>query len=335
MTKPIRWGILGAAKFAREHMAPAIHAAHGAELAALATSDPAKAGPFQAFAPGLTLHSSYEALLADASIEAVYIPLPNHLHVEWTLKALAAGKHVLTEKPICLTAGEIAQIIAARDATGLLAAEAYMIVHHPQWQRARALVQSGAIGNLAHVDGVFTYDNRTDPGNIRNKPDTGGGGIYDIGVYTYGSARFVTGAEPEVMHARIQQENGVDTWAQATGIMAGPGQGFAGGRFTYSAITSMRLHNRQEMTFHGDKGVIRLTAPFNAGIFGEAQLELRQGLSVTTERWPGVNQYVLQVQNFCESIRTGAPYGCPLEFTHGTAAMIDAVFANAEMISLT
>ena len=249
--------------------------------------------------------------------------------MEWTLKALAAGKHVLTEKPICLKATEIDQLIAARDASGLLAAEAYMIVHHPQWQRARDLVQSGAIGTLTHVDGVFTYDNRSDPGNIRNKPDTGGGGIYDIGVYTYGSTRFVTGAEPEALACRMRQENGVDVWAQATGIMAGPL-----GRFTYSAITSMRLHNRQEMSFHGDKGVIHLTAPFNANVFAEAQLELRQGMSVTTERWPGVNQYVLQVQNFGNSIRTGAPYGCPLEFTRGTSAMIDKVFANAEVISL-
>ncbi len=329
MTKPIRWGILGAAKFAREQMAPAIHAASGAELAAIATSNPEKAAPFTAFAPGLVVHSSYEALLADASIDAVYIPLPNHLHVEWTLKALAAGKHVLTEKPICLKAAEIAPIIAARDASGLLAAEAYMIVHHPQWLRARDLVQSGAIGQLTHVDGVFTYDNRADPGNIRNRADTGGGGIYDIGVYTYGSARFVTGAEPEGLQARMQQENGVDVWAQVTGIMAGPL-----GRFTYSAITSMRLHNRQEMSFHGDKGVIRLTAPFNANVFAEAQLELRRGMSVTTERWPGVNQYVLQVQNFGDSIRTGAPYPCPLEFTHGTAQMIDKVFAAAEVISL-
>jgi len=329
MTKPIRWGILGAAKFAREHMAPAIHAASGAELAALATSDTARADAFKAFAPGLKVHTSYDALLADPTIEAVYIPLPNHLHVEWTLKALAAGKHVLTEKPICLKASEIAQIIKASDASGLLAAEAYMIVHHPQWQRARDLVQAGAIGKLTHVDGVFTYDNRADPGNIRNKPETGGGGIYDIGVYTYGSARFVTGAEPDVIEARIQTENGVDTWAQATGIMAGPM-----GRFTYSAITSMRLHNRQEMSFHGDKGVIRLTAPFNANVFAEAQLELRQGMSVTTERWPGVNQYVLQVQNFGDSIRNGTPYACPLEFTHGTAAMIDMVFANAEVITL-
>ena len=144
--KPVRWGVLGNAKFAREHMAPAIHMAEGAELVALATSRPGTVQGWD-FHPGLQ-QVSYEALLADPTIDAVYIPLPNHLHVEWTLKAIAAGKHVLTEKPISMRAEEIDQLIAARDRSGLLVAEAYMIVHHPQWQRARELVQGGAIGKL-------------------------------------------------------------------------------------------------------------------------------------------------------------------------------------------
>ena len=330
MTKPIRWGVLGASKFAREHMGPAIHAAHGAEFAALATSERSKADGFLAFCPGLTVHGSYEALLADPSIDAVYIPLPNHLHVEWTLKALAAGKHVLCEKPIALKAAEIDAIIAARDASGLLAAEAYMILHHPQWQRARQLVQEGVIGTLSHVDGAFTYDNRADTGNIRNQAAMGGGGIRDIGVYTYGSTRFVTGAEPVSLQSRMILENGVDTWAQVTGIMAGPG-----GRFTYSAITSMRLFPRQEMVFQGDKGLIRLTAPFNPRVFGEAQLELhRAGQTTVIERFSAVNHYQLQVIAFGNSIRTGAPYACPLEFSQGTQAMMDSVFDQAEIITL-
>ena len=210
MQKTVRWGILGASKFARDFMARAIHAAEGAELVALATGDAARADGFLAFCPGLRIHSTYEALLADPGIDAVYIPLPNHLHVEWSLKALAAGKHVLTEKPIAMKASEIDQIIAARDASGLLAAEAYMIVHHPQWIRARQLVQEGAIGKIQHVDAAFSYDNRDAPDNIRNRPETGGGGIRDIGVYTYGSVRFVTGAEPDDLAARIITENGVD-----------------------------------------------------------------------------------------------------------------------------
>ncbi|MFN3972276.1 MAG: Gfo/Idh/MocA family protein [Gemmobacter sp.] len=325
MGTAVQWGILGAAKFAREHMAPAIHAARGAQLAALATSDPARAAPFAALAPGLRVHDSYDDLLADPAIEAVYVPLPNHLHVEWTLRALASGKHVLTEKPLALTATDFDAVIAARDATGLLAAEAYMIVHHPQWQRARALIAEGAIGPLRHVDGAFSYDNRHDPANIRNRPETGGGGIRDIGVYTYGAARFATGAEPEVLDARMTLENGVDTWAQVTGTFAGNGH-----RFTYSAMTSMRLFPRQEMVFQGDAGMIRLTCPFNANVFGEARLELhRPGMSVTTERFPGVNHYVLQVEAFGESLRHGTAYPCPLEFSRGTQVMIDRVFARA------
>ncbi|MBC7735634.1 MAG: Gfo/Idh/MocA family oxidoreductase [Candidatus Saccharibacteria bacterium] len=325
--KAVKWGVLGAAKFAREHMAPAIHAASGAEFYALATSDASKAAGFAAFNPNLKVHSSYDALLADPQVEAVYIPLPNHLHVEWTLKALAAGKHVLTEKPIGMGAREIDQIIAARNAAGLLAAEAYMIVFHPQWRRAKALVEQGAIGKVLHVDAAFSYDNRNDTDNIRNRPETGGGGVRDIGVYTYGSVRFVTGAEPVELQARLKLENGVDVWAQINAEMAGPG-----GQFSYSAMTSMRLFLRQEVVFQGEKGMIRVAnAPFNAGVHDQAQLELHlPGQMMTVERFPCVNQYKLQVEAFSHSVRTGEAYACPLEFVRGTQAMIDMVFASAK-----
>ncbi len=319
----VRWGILGAAKFAREQMAPAIHLARGADLAAIATSDATKAAPFAALRPGLKVHGSYEALLDDPEIDAVYIPLPNHLHVEWTLKAIAAGKHVLTEKPIAMTAPEIDRLIAARDASGLLVSEAYMIVHHSQWQRVRDLIAEGAIGQVLHVDGAFSYDNRTEPGNIRNRADTGGGGIRDIGVYTYGSARFATGAEPETVQARGIFENGVDTWAQVTGMWAGNGH-----RFTYSAMTSMRLFLRQEMVFQGDRGLIRVSGPFNANLYDLAQVQIdAPGLKRMFERWPGENHYVRQVEAFGATVRDGAPWACPLEFSRGTQAMIDRVFA--------
>ena len=324
--KAVKWGVLGAAKFARDHMAPAIHAASGAELYALATSSPDKAQGFQDFCPGLKVHATYEALLADPEVEAVYIPLPNHLHVEWTLKALAAGKNVLTEKPIAMQADQIDQIIAARDASGKLAAEAYMIVFHPQWRRAKQLVEEGAIGRVLHVDAAFSYDNRSDTDNIRNRPETGGGGVRDIGVYTYGSVRFVTGAEPVELQARLKLENRVDVWAQVNAEMAGPG-----GQFSYSAMTSMRLFLRQEVVFQGETGMIRVAnAPFNAGLHDQAQLELHQpGQKMTVERYPGVNQYKLQVEAFSHSVRTGEPYACPLEFVRGTQAMIDMVFAAA------
>ena len=327
----VKWGILGAAHFAKEHMAPAIHAAKGSELYALATAWPDKAEGFRAFAPGIKVHPTYDALLADPEVEAVYIPLPNHLHVLWTLKALAAGKHVLTEKPIAMHAREVDQIINARDAARKLAAEAYMIVFHPQWQRAKQLVEEGAIGKLLHVDAAFSYNNKDDTDNIRNKPETGGGGIRDIGVYTYGSVRFVTGAEPQELTSKVRRENGVDVWAQVFSIMQGQH-----GRFTYSAMTSMRMHNRQEVVFQGDKGMIRVaSAPFNAGVHDQAQVELHlPGNRVIVDRFPGVNQYKLQVEAFCRSVREGVAYPCPLEFVRGTQAMIDRVFQMESAISL-
>ncbi|QYZ71554.1 Gfo/Idh/MocA family protein [Neotabrizicola shimadae] len=319
---PVRWGVLGAANFAKNHMAPAIHMAEGAELTALATSDPAKAEGFLAFCPSLRLHSSYDALLADPEIDAVYIPLPNTLHVEWTLKALEAGKHVLTEKPIAMRAEEIDQIIAARDRTGLLAAEAYMIVHHPQWQRAREWLQAGEIGTLRHVDAAFSF-NLEDLSNIRNRPDVGGGSLRDIGVYTFGSARFVTGAEPVDISARIHRENGVDVFAQVAAVMEGPT-----GRFTYGSMTSMRMYPRQVVTFQGDKGMIRVEGgPFNANVNDLAEVELHHHhFRTVTDRFPAANHYKLQVEAFCRSVREGAPWPCPLEFVRGTQAMMDRVY---------
>jgi Predicted dehydrogenases and related proteins len=319
----LNWGILGAAKFAREHMGRAIHAAEGARLAALATSSMEKAKPFKAFAPDLQIHDSYEALLADPMIDVVYIPLPNTLHVDWTKKALAAGKHVLTEKPIAMKAAEIDGLIAARDAAGRFATEAYMIVHHPQWQLTRRWIDEGRIGELRHADVAFSFNN-PDPGNIRNKPETGGGSIPDIGVYAYSCVRYAARAEPGTLRAVIERENGVDVFAQVTGEMIG-----AQGRFSYAAMTSTRLHPRQEVVFQGSEGLIRLTCPFNANVFDQAEVTLyRKGEPDLVQRFPGVNQYVLQVENFVRHVTEGADYPWTLEDARGTQAMIDKVFAS-------
>ncbi len=319
--EPIRWGILGASNFARTQMGPALHAAKGASLDAIGTSDPAKADGFAAFAPGLRVHRGYQAVLDDPEIDAVYIPLPNHLHVEWTLKALEAGKHVLCEKPLAMRAAEFDPVIAARDASGLLAAEGYMIVHHPQFIRARELVQSGAIGTLRHVDATFSFFN-DDLNNIRNQSSAGGGALSDIGVYVFGGARFVSGQEPQrIRDAYIERQNGVDTYTQVTADFPD---------FSYSAMVSIRLFKRQELTFHGEDGLIRLTCPFNPGVHDQAELRLEtQGDRVTVERFPGVNHYVLQVEAFCQSARNGTPYACPLEFSKGTQQMIDMTLAAA------
>ncbi len=318
--KTLRWGILGAAKFAREQMAPAIHAARQSKLAILATSDPAKADPFQALESDLRVVDSYDAVLADSEIDAVYIPLPNSMHVEWTRRALDAGKHVLTEKPIAMQASEIDGLIELRDRTGLVAAEAYMIVHHPQWHQVRQWVQSGAIGDLCRVNATFTYDNSADPGNIRNAVATGGGSLPDIGVYTLGCTRFVTGQEPQnVLFADIRRENGVEVRAEAVVQFEG---------FTLTSLTSMRMLRYQSVTFQGTSGVIEVPVPFNPLGYGDAEVRLmRKSGPEEVFRYPGVNQYVAQVEAFGAAVRGEAPYPCPLEFSQGTQALIDMIWA--------
>ena len=317
MSAELRWAIMGAAKIARTKLAPAIRAASGARLAALATREAGNAAPFRAMAPDLRVHGDYDALLADPEIDAVYIPLPNHLHVEWTERALAAGKHVLCEKPIALRAPQIDRLIAARDASGRLAAEAFMICHHPQWQRVRALIGAGAIGRLEHVEGAFSYNN-PDPDNIRNRAETGGGGLRDIGVYPCCATRFVTGAEPGRLRADIRREGGVDVLARVWADFAG---------VTLSFMCGMRQAPRQEMLFHGTEGWLRVTAPFNAGDYDDTRLELRGGDGrVIIERVPAP-QYRNMIEAFGDSVRDGVPFACPLEFSRGNQAMIDGIFA--------
>lgn len=319
MTKPLRWGILGAAKIARIALAPAIAQADRAELAALATASAERAAPFLSRYPGLRLHHSYDALLADPDVDAVYVPLPNHLHVEWTLKAIAAGKHVLCEKPLALNAADIDRLIAARDASGLVVAEAFMVLHHPQWHRVRALLQDGAIGTLQHVEGMFTYHN-TDAANIRNRPETGGGGLYDIGVYPAVTMRYATGQEPARIRADLRRENGVDVFARVWADFP---------EFTASFHCGMRQMRRQDMVFHGTTGWLHLPCPFNPGSYGSARLDWHRADGATvTEHWQG-DQYALMVESFGAAVRGDAPFPAPLEFSRANQAMIDAILAAA------
>lgn len=316
----MKWGILGAAKIAREHLAPAIHLAAGHEFAALATGSADKVAPFRALNPGLRVHDSYEALLADPDIDAIYIPLPNHLHVEWSLKALAAGKHVLCEKPLALRAAEIDALIAARDASGLLCAEGFMVCHHPQWLRVRQLLRDGAIGTLKHVEAGFAFNN-PDLGDIRNRPETGGGAILDIGVYPCVTTRFATGAEPGAIRADLVLENGVDTFARVWADFPG---------FTLGFYVSTRMAAHQHIAFHGSDGRIELRTPFNGGVSGAAQVVVTRGYDETRiERFEPVNQYQRMIEAFGQSVETGASFACPLEFSRGNAVMTDAILAAA------
>lgn len=314
----LRWGILGAAKIARTALAPAIKAAAGAELAALATRDPARAAPFRALEPGLRVHPSYDELLADPGIDAVYIPLPNHLHVDWCLRALAAGKHVLCEKPIALAEADFDRLEAAQAASGRHLAEAFMVLDHPQWHRVRALLAEGAIGRLVHVEGAFTYE-RPAPGNYRLSAEAGGGALRDVGVYPCVTTRFATGAEPERLQAEIRWEGGIDTFARVWAEFPG---------FSLSFYTGMGPMRYQTMAFHGTAGHLRLSAPFNAALFGDAALEWRRPDGVlTVERFNLPDQYRLMVESFAAAAQGLRPPSCPLAFSRGNQAMIDAIFA--------
>jgi predicted dehydrogenase len=318
MTEIFRWGILGAAKIARTALAPAIQAAQGARLAALATRDPARAAPFRAMVPDLRVHADYDALLADPGIDAVYIPLPNHLHVDWCERALAAGKHVLCEKPIALNTADFDRLEAAQAASGRHLAEAFMVLDHPQWHRVRALLAEGAIGRLGHVDGVFTYE-MPQPGNYRRDAAAGGGILRDVGVYPCITTRFATGAEPRRLRADIRTEGGIDTCARVWADFDG---------FTLSFHVAMGLHRHQAMVFHGTEGVMRLTAPFNGHIFGDTRIEWRRSDGQTrSESFNQPDAYRLMVEGFAATATRGAPPSCPLAFSRGNQAMIDGVLA--------
>jgi predicted dehydrogenase len=318
MTDHIRWGILGASGFALKTMAPALNEARRSRLMAVATRDPARAEPFAAIAPGLVIHDSYDALLADPGIDAVYIPLPNALHVDWSIRAAQAGKAVLCEKPIALCAADFDALIAAREATGCLIAEAWMPAHHPQWALVRDLIAKGTLGALYSVTGVFTYG-LDDPGNIRLSADLAGGALRDVGVYPIGAFRFATGLEPEILWADAIIENGVDTsaWVQARA-----------GDIRFSFHVSMRTTRYQAMVFEGSRARLSVMAPFNPGQYGQADVILAaDGEPDRVFAFPDARQYARQVEAFAATLLDGAEFAYPLEAARGTQVAIDAVFA--------
>ncbi len=318
MTNYLTWGILGTARFALGTMAPAIHAASRSRLKSIATRTPDRTAPFTERFPGLHVETAYDAILNDPEIDAVYIPLPNALHTEWSIKAATAGKHVLCEKPIALSIPDIDRLITTRDATGKLIAEAWMPAHHPQWARTRALIADGAIGTLKTVTGSFCFGG-LDASNIRLNPDMGGGALYDIGVYPIGGFRFATGLEPTPTHVDWVLENDVDTSAWIA---------MRAGDIRFNFHLSMRTTKHQHMAFHGTKGKLTLQTPFNAHYWGEAQIHLsRSDTEAEVIRFPQIDQYIAQVESVAAHALDGAPFGNPLEFTRGTQAALDAIFA--------
>ncbi len=324
--RKVKWGVIGVAKIATEKVIPAMQRGEVAEIAAIASRDLGKA---QAAAKQLGIpraYGSYEDLLADAEIEAIYNPLPNEEHVPWTLRALAAGKHVLCEKPIALDAEEARKLIDGRNRSGKLVAEAFMVRFHPQWRRARELARDGTIGDVRAIQTFFSY-RLLDPDNVRNRPP-GGGGLYDIGCYAILTARFVFGAEPNRVIATIDWCPNFKTDRLASAILEFPG----GRQLTFTVATQLSAHQR--VTIVGDAGRIEVMIPFNAPPDRPTEIVIDTGADLIgggrrVEQFPVCDQYALQGDAFSRAIVDGSPLEFGIEDAVANMRVIDALFRSA------
>ena len=257
MQKKVTWGVLGAAKIALKQVIPAMQGSEYAQIVAIASRDLRKA---EAAAKELGIaaaYGSYEELLADATINAIYNPLPNHLHVPWSIKALEAGKHVLCEKPIALSAAEAEQLLAAsQQYPHLKIMEAFMYRLHPQWRRAKELVADGKIGTLKTIQSFFSYSN-ADPQDIRNRADFGGGGLMDIGCYCISLSRFLFGAEPERVCGLVEYDPQLKIDRLSSAMLD-----FGSGTATFTCSTQLTPYQR--VNLFGTSGRIEIEIPFNA-----------------------------------------------------------------------
>ncbi|MCB2102210.1 MAG: Gfo/Idh/MocA family oxidoreductase [Rhodobacterales bacterium] len=324
--KPVQWGVLSTAKIGLQQVIPALAASPLCALAAIASRDGDRAARAAADLGFARHYDSYEALLDDPEVEAVYNPLPNHLHVPWSIKAAEKGKHVLCEKPLSLTVAEAEELLAARDRTGVVVAEAFMVRHHPQWHRVRDLVGQGVIGDLRAVQAAFSYHN-TDAANIRNRMETGGGALYDIGVYPVVVARYLFGAEPRRVVALVERDPDFGTDRLSSAILD-----FDGGQAQFTCST--RLVPFQRVQVLGTAGRIEVEIPFNAPAGGATRLFLdptgaRDGSSVTEEWIDPCDQYTLQGEAFARAVRGAAPLAHPLEDAVANMRVVEALFASA------
>jgi predicted dehydrogenase len=317
MENRVRWGILGTANIALAKVIPAMQRSEWCEIAAIASRDLSKAKAAAGELNSPNAYGSYEELLADDSIEAIYNPLPNNLHVAWTVKAAEAGKHVLCEKPIALTAAEARTLIEVRNRAGVRIQEAFMVRTHPQWLETRRLIHSGRIGSLRSITGFFSYNN-PDPTNIRNQLELGGGALMDIGCYPITISRFMYETEPRRVLGFIERDNanGTDTLTSAV-------LDFPNGHSTFTCST--RLAPYQRMIFMGTEGRIEVLIPFNAPNDRPTQILIDDEII----EFPICDQYEIQGSLFSQAIRENREQPIPLEDAINNMAVVDAVFRSA------
>ena len=328
MSGTLRWGILSTADIGMRKVIPGIRRAARCEVVAIASRDAEAARAAAARLDIPRAHGSYEALLGDPDVDAVYIPLPNHLHAEWTIAALRAGKHVLCEKPLAMTADEAQGMVDVAHETGLHLMEAFMYRHHPTWVAALDLVDSGRIGTLTAVQSWFSFFN-DDPTNIRNIREYGGGALFDIGCYSVNLSRMIFGAEPRRVQASIRRDptSGVDVLTSAI-------LDFDRGIATFTCST--RSESDQRVDVYGSTGRISIGIPFNIPPDRPTSIFLTAGgdppVAPATEvlEYPTADPYAVEFERFATAVLDGGPTPVPPEDAVANLRVIDAIFAAAE-----
>lgn len=325
--KPVKWGIISTAEIGTGQVIPAMMQSPMCEIVAIASRDIGKA---QEAAKQLGIpkaYGSYEELFADPEIEAVYNPLPNDYHVPVSIQAAEAGKHVLCEKPISMDLAEVEKLIAARDRTGKLITEAFMVRHHPQWQRAREEVKSGNLGELRALQYAFSYFN-DDPNNIRNKPENGGGTLYDIGVYPIVTSRYLFDAEPKRVLALMENDPNFGTDRIISAVLD-----YEQGQASFMCSTQTVPYQRAQI--FGTEKRIEIEIPFNAPIDRPTRMFIDDGsqlgdLSAKEVSFEVTDQYRLQGEAFSHNIRDGSLPEHPLEDSLKNMAVVQALFTSAK-----
>jgi len=324
----LRWGILSTARIGRTKVIPGIAGAPSCEVVAIGSRDLAAAQAVAAAHAIPRAHGSYEALLADPDVDAVYIPLPNHLHAPWAIRAAEAGKHVLCEKPLALTAVEADTMIAAADRAGTALMEAFMYRHHPSWLAVREIVESGRIGDVVAVQSWFSYFN-DDPSNIRNILDAGGGALYDIGCYCVNLSRMLFDAEPDRVSGEIVRDpvGGTDTLVAA--ILA-----FDERLAMFTAST--RAEDDQRVHVYGTRGRIDVGIPFNIPPDRPTHIRVAAGgdppmaPDVETITFDAADPYTAEAEAFARAVLAGRPVPVPPSDAVANLRVIEAIFASAE-----
>jgi len=320
--KPVRWGVISTANIGVKAVAPAIIASSNGSLVAVGSRDSQRATELYSFAPDIHIYSDYESVINDPEIEAVYIPLPNSLHAEWTIRALEAGKHVLCEKPLAATVAEAKSMVKAARSHQKLLMEAFMYRFHPQIVWSLAQVRAGTIGSVRLVRASFSFDVRSRPENIRLQPELAGGSLMDVGCYCVNICRAVYGQAPQAVASRVHvtRTAGVD---MATNAVLDYGEGRFG-----LIDSSFELPSRQMVEIVGETGIITIPVPFLPGNM-EAIVFLTRNGQMSEQKFERVDQYRLEVEHFAQCIRAGREPVRLLSETLENMATIEAIYRTA------